>query len=141
MKWFNLKFHTNKIKKKIYNNPYFQYEFLQKVKRKLEVGEVISGFTLDSTGNSMWVAFGDNGKKVNCVRINTLPRVEEREECGFLYITCELGPNVDNPNMTVDELEESMANYCLFLRYAYNKEDHFGRGLYSSMIIGSCAMG
>ena len=81
---------------------------------------MISGFTLESAGNDTWVAFGDNGKKVNIFRINKLTLVEKKKKCGFLYIKYELGPDVDNPNMTVDGLEANMANHCLSLPYIYN---------------------
>ena len=82
----------------------FRYKSLQEVKRKLEVGEVISGFILELTGDDTWVAFGDNGKRVNIVRINKLTHVQKREECESLYMRCKLGSSVDNPNMTVDGL-------------------------------------
>ena len=53
--------------------------------------------------------------------------MQKRKECGFLYIRCELGSKIDNPNMEVDGLEENMVNFCLFLLFIYNKEDQFGR--------------
>ena len=114
MKWLELKFYSNKTEKKTYNNLYFRYKSLQEVKRGLEAGEVISGFTLGSTGKDTWVVFDDHGNKVNSVRINKLTLVEKRRECGFLYTNCELGLTVDNPNMIVDRLEANMVNYCLF---------------------------
>ena len=128
MKWFKRLFHIgDKTEKKTYNNNYFRYESLEEIERKVEVGEVISGFTLESTGDDTWVAFGDNGKKVNIVRINKLTKMPKRRECGFMYMRCEIGPQVDNPNMTVDGLEMIMVRYCLFLPFVYNKEDSFGR--------------
>ena len=115
MKWFKRLFHIgDKTEKKTYNNNYFRYESLEEIERKVEVGEVISGFTLESTGEDTWVAFGDNGKKVNIVCINKLTKMPKRRECGFMYMRCEMGPQVDNPNMTVDVLEMNMVQYCLF---------------------------
>ena len=93
----------------------------------MEADEVISGFTLESTGSDTWVAYGDHGKKVNIVRIIKLILVEKRKECVFLYIKYELGLNVDNTNLTVDGLELNMVNCCLFLPYVHNKENRFGR--------------
>ena len=80
MKRLKLKFYSNKTKKKTYNNNYFRYKSLQEVKRKLELGEAMSGFTLESTGNGMLVMFGDDGKKVNIIHINKLTLVEKRKE-------------------------------------------------------------
>jgi hypothetical protein len=127
MRWLKLKFYFNTPEKKTYNNQYFRYESFEEVRRKFEAGEVISGFTLESTGSDTWVAYGDHGKKVNIVRINKVTRVEKRKECGFLYIKCELGLNVDDSNMTVDGLAANMVNYCLFLPFVHNKENRFGR--------------
>ena len=76
-KWLKFKFYSNKTEKKTQNNKYFRNESLQEVERKLEADEVISEFTLESTGNDTLVAFGDHGKKVNIICINKLALVEK----------------------------------------------------------------
>jgi len=83
MRWSKLKFYSNITENKTYNNQSFRLESLQEVKRKLEAGVVIPGFALAPTGNDTCVAYGDDGKKVNIVRINKLTRVKKRNECGF----------------------------------------------------------
>ena len=76
---------------------------------------MISRFTLESSGKDTWVAFGDSGKKVNIVFINKQTHVPKRRECAFLYMTCEIGPNVDNPLMIGYILEANMVQDYLFL--------------------------
>ena len=61
MKWLKTRFGSNKTGNKTHNNNHFRHEYVEEVKRKLEVGEMISGFLLESTGtNDTLVAFGGN---------------------------------------------------------------------------------
>ena len=131
---------VGKTEKKTHNTNYFRYESLEEIERKVEVGEVISGFTLESTGDDTWVAFGDNGKKVNIVRINKLTKTPKRRECGFMYMRCEIGPQVDNPNMTVDGLEMVMVQYWLFCHLSTTKRIVLEGSLQLSMMTGRCVM-
>ena len=56
-------FCSNKTEKKTLNKNYFRYESPEGVKQKLEVGEVISRFKLESIGTDTWLVFGYNGKR------------------------------------------------------------------------------
>ena len=127
MRWLKLKFYFNTLEKKTYNDQYFRYASFEEVRRKFEAGEVISGFTLESTGNDTRVEYGDHGKKIKIVRINKVTCVKKRKECGFLYIKYEIGLSVDDSNRTVDGLEVNIENYCVFLLIVFNKENRFGR--------------
>jgi hypothetical protein len=82
---------------------------------------------LEELGDNTWVACCDHGSKVSIVCINKLINTRRRRECGSNYIECKIGEVINNPDMTVNDLEAIMVRYRLLLPFVYNKEGDFGK--------------
>ena len=107
---------------------YYQYTILDEIVRKMQTGEVISGFMIEGS-DKICVAYGKNrrGEKMNVIGIQRVNKGRGHNVLGMAYVKCVLDPEEKafKYQGIYDFIEYyEVKHYCLLLPFI--DEGNFG---------------
>jgi len=100
---------------------YNQYVSLEEIKRKMRVGEVMSGFTFQGNTDKIIIAYGEHRRSgvMKCIGITRYEKDYSKHCIGIAYVKCELDNTMENAlysqEIDVKEVESMIKHYCLLL--------------------------
>ena len=97
---------------------YYQYKSLDEVTRRVNSGEVLSGFTLKGGDEKIMIAYGPKRRSgfMNCISISRVNPGQSTKCIGLSYVKCQLDSQSDDlSNVDVGVVEEAIDHYCLML--------------------------
>ncbi len=120
MSWLADRLDSRSIKKgKQSDRMYYQYENMEEIERKIQLGEVISGFTLKADPSKLIVGYGGNRRSglINCVEVRRLNKGRAKKCVGLAYVKVELrnGESEVMTEVDLDFLVDRIEHYFLML--------------------------
>ena len=100
---------------------YNQYVSLEEIKRKMRVGEVMSGFTFQGNTDKIIIAYGEHRRSgvMKCIGITRCEKGKSKKCIGLAYVKCQLDNTTENAlysqEIDVKEVESMIEHYCLLL--------------------------
>ena len=97
---------------------YYNYDSLEEIKRRMSLGEVLSGFTIRGNCDKLMISYGAKLRSgsMNCIGITRMNKGESRKFVGFTFVKCKLDmEDTVMINMNVDIIESRMEHYFLML--------------------------
>jgi len=100
---------------------YNQYASLQEIKRKMRVGEVMSGFTFRGNPDKIIIAYGEHRRSgvMKCIGITRCEKGKSKKCIGLAYVKLQLDNTTENAlfsqDIDVKEVESMIEHYCLLL--------------------------
>ena len=97
---------------------YYQYKTLEEIERRMSLGEVLSGFTFEGSGNNIMIAYGEKRRSglMNCIGITRLRKGVAKKVVGFAFVKCQLDDTSNViKDVDVEILESKMKHYCIML--------------------------
>ena len=100
---------------------YNQYVSLQEIKRKMRVGEVMSGFTFQGNTDKIIIAYGEHRRSgvMKCIGITRCEKGNSKKCIGLAYVKLQLDNTTVNAlysqDIDIKEVESMIEHYCLLL--------------------------